>query len=160
MAERENIVSTHTGHKLTVKEAKFIDEYVKTGNGLQSVLEAGYSPKNPKQYAQTLLTKGYIAEEITYRLEQHKSEAIATADEIFQYLTGVMRGEITDAFGLDAPLSERTKAAQELAKRLIDIPNKLKGGEEPTLRIKLDFGQDEEDVKPVQPTVTVEGLSD
>ena len=43
-----------------------------------------------------------------------------------EYLTKVMRGELKDQFGLEASLSERTKAAQELAKRTIDIENKLK----------------------------------
>lgn len=152
--------TTHTGHKLTPKEAKFIDEYIKTGNGLKSVVEAGYTSKNPRGYAQTLLTKEYVAEEINYRLEQAKNESIADATEIMQYFTDVMRGKITDQFGLEAPLSERTKAAQELAKRQIDIPNRLKGNEEPTLTIKLDWGQDKADDKPQAPNITLDGISD
>ena len=35
-----------------------------------------------------------------------------------EYLTSVMRGEKKDQFDLDASLSERTKAASELARRL------------------------------------------
>ena len=139
MAEK---FTTHSGHKLTPKEAKFIDEYIKTGNGQKSVIEAGYNSKNPRGYAQTLLTKEYIAEEINYRLSLARDESIADATEIMQYFTDVMRGKIADQFGLEASLSERTKAAQELAKRQIDIPNKLAGNEEPTVRIVLDWGQD------------------
>ena len=37
-----------------------------------------------------------------------------------KYLTDVMRGKIKDQFDLDASLSERTKAAQELLKRNVD----------------------------------------
>ena len=37
-----------------------------------------------------------------------------------QYLTSVMRGEVKDQFDLDAPLSERTRCAQELLKRNMD----------------------------------------
>ena len=33
-----------------------------------------------------------------------------------------MRGEEKDQFGLDAPLSERTNAARELARRIVDVP--------------------------------------
>lgn len=134
----ERKILTNTGHLLTVKEAKFIDEYIKTGNGQKSVIEAGYKSKTPKQYAQALLSKDYLADEIKFRLEKHKSESIAEADEIMQYFTAVMRGEITDQFGLEAPLGERTKAAMELAKRKIDIPNRLAGNDaEPTIKIKL-----------------------
>ena len=53
-------------------------------------------------------------------MDQLKKETIADADEIMQYFTKVMRGQEKDQFGLDAPLSERTNAAKELAKRLID----------------------------------------
>jgi hypothetical protein len=32
-----------------------------------------------------------------------------------------MRGQVKDQFGLDAPLGERTAAARELAKRIVDV---------------------------------------
>lgn len=121
-----NDFSTHDGHTLTPNEAKFINEYIKTGNGKQSVLNAGYKSKAPSRYANELLNKPYINNEIKYRLEQAKTDAIADANEVMEYLTKVMRGELKDQFGLEASLSERTKAAQELAKRTIDIENKLK----------------------------------
>lgn len=134
---------THDGHKLTVQEAKFIDEYVAYGNARQAIINAGYKTKAPGQYATQVLNKLYIAQEIDYRIAQHKAASIAEADEIFQYLTSVMRGEIKDQFGLEASLGERTKAAQELAKRKIDIPNRLKGEKTAEVRITLDWGNDE-----------------
>lgn len=130
---------THDGQPLTIKEAKFIDSYVECGNQMQAIREAGYLTKCPSQYAQDLLDKPRIANEIKYRLEKLESQKIASAAEILQYLTSVMRGEITDQFGLDAPLSERTKAAQELAKRKIDIPNRLEGKEQPEVKITLNW---------------------
>ena len=36
-----------------------------------------------------------------------------------------MRGQVLDQFGLEASLQERTRAAECLAKRLIDLPKKL-----------------------------------
>lgn len=137
---------THDGHKLTIKEAKFIDYYVETGNQRQSVIDAGYVTKAPGQYGQNLLSRSYINAEISYRMEQLESTKIASAEEILKYFTGVMRGEIKDQFGLDAPLGERTKAAQELAKRKIDIVNKVNGKAEAEVTIKLDWeGFDSED---------------
>ena len=44
-----------------------------------------------------------------------------------EFFTKVMKGEVKDQFGLEAPLSERLKAANELARRTVDIENKLKG---------------------------------
>lgn len=132
---------TNAGHKLTPKEAKFIDLYIETGNQRQSVIDAGYKLKAPGQYAQRLMAKPYINEEIDYRLQKLEDEKIASAEEILKYFTGVMRGEIKDQFGLDTPLSERTKAAQELAKRKIDIVNRVQGKTEENgiVTIKLDW---------------------
>jgi phage terminase small subunit len=107
---------THDGHVLTALEAKFIDLYVEHGNQRQAVIGAGYKTKAPGQYAQTLLNKSYITDEIAWRLKRLEEASIANAVEIRQYLTRVMRGEEKDQFGLETPISERTKAAQELSK--------------------------------------------
>jgi phage terminase small subunit len=58
--------------------------------------------------------QNYI-EAIRERLDDAK---IADIQEVMEYLTAVMRGEKKDQFDLEAALSERTKAASELAKRL------------------------------------------
>ena len=139
--------ATHEGHRLTVKEAKFIDEYMATGNQRQAVLEAGYKTSAPGQYGQQLLGKPYIRNEIDYRLQEIQNASIADATEILQYFTAVMRGEIKDQFEIEAPLSERTKAAQELAKRQIDIANKV-AGREATAEVKITLnweGMDDEE---------------
>ena len=163
-AEKQHRVdfATHTGHSLTPLQAKFIDLYIETANGKQSVIDAGYNTRNPAQFAQKLLNKPHINEEIRYRLEQHKSEKQASADEIMEYFTDVMRGKILDQFGLEASLSERTKAAQELAKRVIDIPNKLAGNAEPPkLVITVDWGENASaSVEEIGESVDTEAIAD
>lgn len=133
--------STHDGHRLTVNEAKFIDIYIETGNQRQAVIEAGYKSVNPGGYAQTLLRKEYIKSEIDYRLKLLEDEKIASADEILKFYTRVMRGEEKDQFELDVPMSERLKAANELAKRKIDIVNKVQGGKD-TAEVKITLNWD------------------
>lgn len=110
----DNVDVTHDGYPLSVKESKFISIFVANGNVNKALKEAGLSMRS-------IAGKDYITDEITWRLDQLKKETIADADEILQYFTGVMRGETKDQFGLDAPLSERTNAARELAKRVIDV---------------------------------------
>ena len=116
MNQLDGVDVTHDGYPLSTKEAKFISLFIANGNVARSLRESGLSWKN-------LSGKDYITDEITYRLEQLKKETIADADEIMQYFTSVMRGKVKDQFGLDAPLSERTAAARELAKRIVDIEN-------------------------------------
>lgn len=111
----DGVDMTNDGYPLSVKEAKFIDLFLANGNVNKALKEAGLSFK-------AISGKDYITDEISYRLSLLKKESIADADEVLQYFTRVMRGQEKDQFGLDAPLAERTKAAQELAKRIVDVP--------------------------------------
>ena len=114
MSQLDGVSVTHDGYPLSVKEEKFISLFLANGNVQRSLREAGLNWRS-------ISGKDYITDEITYRLEQLKKETIADAEEVMHYFTSVMRGEVKDQFGLDAPLSERTAAARELAKRIVDI---------------------------------------
>lgn len=144
-SSKEVRYTTHTGETLSVLQAKFIDKYIELGNQRQAVIQAGYKQKNPDWQANALLKIPKIADEIKYRMQQSSKKSIATAEEVMQYFSDVMQGKIKDQFGLDATLSDRTKAASELAKRLIDIPNKIeaiatgKGTGQATVTISLDW---------------------
>ena len=121
------LLQTNTGHKLTIKEDLFIDKYIESGNARQAMLDAGYSPKYPDQYANQVLKKLYIQDEIKFRQDLRKQESIATGQQVMEFFTKVMNGEVRDQFGLESTLADRLKAANELARRTVDIENKLKG---------------------------------
>lgn len=143
--KRTDLPKTHTGRRLTLREARFIDAYLETGNGTEAVRRAGYKQEKPSYHAQKLLKRTHIAEEIRYRTQEMSKNTIASAQEVMEYFTKVMKGEIKDQFGLEAPLSERTKAAQELAKRTVDIENRLAGKEDAKVTIEIDWKRNKED---------------
>ena len=97
---------------------KFVHEYMKTDNMTQSAIKAGYSPKTAYSQASRLLKNSRVQDYIVAIRERLDSDKIADIQEVMEYLTSVMRGEKKDQFDLDPALSERTKAASELAKRL------------------------------------------
>lgn len=97
---------------------KFVHEYLKTDNMTQSAIKAGYSPKTAYSQASRLLKNNRVQDYIVAIRERLDSDKIADIEEVMEYLTSVMRGEKKDQFDLDPALSERTKAASELAKRL------------------------------------------
>lgn len=132
-------IKTHDGYNLSSLQARFIDLYIELGNQRQACIQAGYKCKNPDYQANALLRTPKIIGEINWRMEQMHKKSIASAEEIMEFYTKVMRGEEKDQFGLDAPLSERIKAGNELAKRLVDIPNKLEGKGQATVTIALDW---------------------
>ena len=58
-------------------------------------------------------------------MKQVEDRRIASATEILQFYTSVMRGEVLDQFGIEASLDTRIKSANELAKHQIEMPLKL-----------------------------------
>ena len=103
---------------LNKRQIDFVQEYMKTNNVRQSAIKAGYSPKTASVQGSRLLTNVKVSAYINAINERLESDKIADIEEVMQYLTSVMRGEKKDQFDLDPSLSERTKAAGELAKRL------------------------------------------
>ena len=106
-------------------ESKFIDEFMQHGNQTLAVINAGYKTKAPSRYASDLLRKPKIQREISKRRKERESKRIASATEILQFYTSVMRGEVLDQFGIEASLDTRIKSANELAKHQIEMPLKL-----------------------------------
>ena len=115
--------------KMTLKQQRFADEYIITGNATQAAIKAGYSKKTAKVIANENLTKPYIKKYIDERLAKLESEKIATQEEVLQYLTSVMRGEemepllVLNGEGTQKVIEavpsvqSRTKAAELLGKR-------------------------------------------
>ena len=103
---------------LNKRQIDFVQEYMKTNNVRQSAIKAGYSPKTASVQGSRLLSNVKVSAYINAITERLESDKIADIEEVMQYLTSVMRGEKKDQFDLDPALSERTKAASELARRL------------------------------------------
>jgi len=124
---------------LNQQQKLFCIYYAETSNGMQSAIRAGYKETTACKQASRLLTLEKVKKEID-RINLKKEEhAIATATDVMQFLTKVMNGEIKDQFGLDATLADRIKAGQELAKRTVDIDNRVKGVPDNVMTIKLDW---------------------
>lgn len=113
---------------------KIADPLKRTGRG-------SYSTAGMK-----ILKQPNVQKELNRIMEELKSESVATAEEVMTYFTSVMRGEVKDQFGLDAPLSERTRAAQEIARRTIDIDNKVRlkqeGIDNTQIQVTLNWAKD------------------
>ena len=103
---------------LNQKQIRFVQEYMKTNNITHSAIDAGYSPKTAHVQGSRLLSNVKVSAYINAINERLESDKIADIQEVMEYLTSVMRGEKKDQFDLDASLSDRTRAASELAKRL------------------------------------------
>lgn len=106
-------------NELTPKQKAFADYYIETGNATESAKRAGY--KHPNVQGAQNLEKLSITRYIAERTKPTEEKRIATGDEVMEFFTAVMRGEIKDAFDLPPSLADRKDAAKELAKRTVDI---------------------------------------
>lgn len=115
--------------KLTLKQQRFADEYIITGNIYKAAVAAGYSENYAKGNAAKLLEKESVKKYIDERLEKQKKESIAEQDEVLQYLSSIMRGEqqeqtlrgmgegYQEIDDIDVSAKDRIKAAELLGKR-------------------------------------------
>lgn len=117
---------------LTIKQKRFADEYIISGNATEAYKIAGYrvsSDRVASVEGHKLLRNPKIKSYIDERLKKLESEKIATQEEVLSYLTSVMRGEQTEQtlrgegegyqslIDIDVGAKDRIKAAELLGKR-------------------------------------------
>jgi len=109
---------------LSKKKKLFAEKYLACGDEYKSAIDAGYKNKN---YGKILLNDEDVRE---YIVTYSANAKIATADEVLEFLTSIMRGEEWEIkvtakketgekllYGEPPTLSQRQKAAELLAKR-------------------------------------------
>lgn len=115
--------------KLTQKQKLFADEYIKSGNAMQSAVKAGYSEKYAKSSSAKMLENVGIKSYIDAKMAEIESHKIADAKEVLQFYTRVLRKDETEPEKVMRPdgseeivdrepsLKDRLNAAKELMKR-------------------------------------------
>ena len=101
--------------KLTIKQKKFADEYIKTGNATQSAINAGYSEKTARKIGSENLTKPDIKAYIDERMKELEEEAIADQAEILKYLTRIIRDQERDEVLVNVGNFEQEKQAIKIS---------------------------------------------
>ena len=107
--------------KLTEKQRRFVDYYVETGNKTEAAKKAGYSEKTAASIGDENLRKPAIKAAIDARLRELEDKRIAKADEIMQFLTSTLRGEVKE----ERVVVEGTGEGRSIR------PGPPRGGEEP-----------------------------
>lgn len=117
--------------KLTEKQKRFADEYIKSGNAKEAAIKAGYSQKTAKVAGYENLTKPYLKNYIDERMRTIENNRIMTAKEAVEFLTSVVRGDVKETVVIGTPMGAeevekepdvktRISAAKEILKRYPD----------------------------------------
>lgn len=111
--------------KLTIKQKKFADEYIISGNASDAARNAGYSPKYINSNVQKLLQNTAIKQYVDERLAELSDKQIAKQEEVLKYLTSVMRGEQTE----QTLISEGAELGQRIANIEVSAKDRIKAAE-------------------------------
>ena len=143
---------------MTAKQKRFCQEYLIDLNATQAAIRAGYSEKTAYSMGQQLLKKLETKKYIEQQLKQIKTEKIADAQEVLEYLTSVMRGEqkeqvalltgegVQDLVQKDVSAKDRLKAAELIGKRYALFTEKVELQGEATVQIVDDIQVQEGDM--------------
>ncbi|MEK1317479.1 terminase small subunit [Limosilactobacillus fermentum] len=82
--------------KLTLKQQRFVDEYIISGNATQAAIKAGYSKKTAKQMGTENLAKPIIKAELDRRNTEIQSAKTMDMQEVMERLAAMGRGETTE----------------------------------------------------------------
>lgn len=79
--------------KLTEKQKRFADEYIKLGNATQAAINAGYSKRTAKQIGVENLSKPYLSEYIKERLDKIEDDRLMSVEEALILSSELARGK-------------------------------------------------------------------
>lgn len=136
MSENKEKIKKQKNNQLTIKQEKFINYYIETGNATESAIKAGYSKKTAKQIGSENLSKldYYIKE----KMKNFETSSVATQQDVLEFLTRVMNGTEKDSFGLDASLQDRIKSAELIGKRYGTFVEKKDLKVDTEIKVSLD----------------------
>lgn len=136
--------------KLTLKQQRFADEYIISGNATQAAIKAGYSKRTAGVIADENLKKPKIRAYIDERLAELNAKAIADQDEVLRLLTRHARRETTEynvtksggVVKTPTAVANAIKAAELLGKRYGLFTDRVEANVDMDLNINIDYGPD------------------
>ncbi|MFB2204975.1 terminase small subunit [Staphylococcus aureus] len=84
--------------KLSLKQRKFADEYIKVGNATKAYVSAGYSKNKAHTNATKLLQNTTVKQYIKERVEQMQQDSLMSITEALALSASIARGEPQEAY--------------------------------------------------------------
>lgn len=114
--------------KLTEKQHRFVEAYIETGNATKAALMAGYSKKTAYSIGNENLKKPEVLNAIRRRMEEIEKLKTATPEEIIQFLSQSMRGELKEEVVVQEGIGDGCSETKIVQKQ-IGAKDRLKAAE-------------------------------
>ncbi|UZW83595.1 terminase small subunit [Staphylococcus lugdunensis] len=82
--------------RLNIKQQKFAEEYIQTGNATKAAIKAGYSKKTAATNSTKLLKNTNVAEYIEGMREEMMNDTILTGQEVLYRLSQIATAQVTE----------------------------------------------------------------
>lgn len=109
---------------MTSKQERFCNEYLIDCNATQAAIRAGYSKTTAYSIGNENLSKPEIKKYIDEQMKAMQDKTIASAEEVMEYLSSVIRGESKSSV-----LSMCGDGCQEVIEKTPDEKERLKAAE-------------------------------
>lgn len=126
---------------LTVKQRRFVDAYIETGNAAEAARRAGYKSRNADVMGRENLRKPTVRKVLEARLKEIEDKRIAKAKEVMEFLTSSMRGEIKEEVVVVEGVGDGCSAARTIEKQ-IGANDRIKAAVQLAKRYGLDRPED------------------
>lgn len=112
---------------LSVKQQRFVAEYLCDLNGAQAAIRAGYSPKNANNTADQILSSRAVKAAVTKALDERSKRVHLTQDEVLSGVAADFRRPLDDQWSDHAHMRATELAMKHLGmlRERVDIDHRF-----------------------------------
>lgn len=145
--------------KLTERQRRFVEAFIETGNAAEAARRAGYSKKTAYSIGNENLKKPEIKYAIDRRMKEIEEGKTATPEEIIQFLSQSMRGEIIEEVVAVEGCGDGSSSAV-IVKKQIGAKDRLKAAELLLKRYPMKLDVEEQQLRNAKIKAEVAAMQD
>lgn len=106
---------------LGVKQARFVEEYLKDLNGTQAAIRAGYSPRTAESQGSRLLNNAKVRRVVDEALERRASRVEVKSDDVLRELLRLSMTDIGQAFDEEGKLKKLHEMPEDVRRAIAGV---------------------------------------
>lgn len=123
---------------LTLKQERFVQEYLVDLNATQAAIRAGYSAKTASRIGPELIGKTCISEAIQKAIKKREKRTEVTQDYVIEKLREIAEKDASDGPESDLKYSSKIKALELLGKHVGAFDGNAKDDKNEPVRVIID----------------------
>ncbi|OFZ18518.1 MAG: hypothetical protein A2X94_00825 [Bdellovibrionales bacterium GWB1_55_8] len=124
--------------ELTIKQSRFVLEYLVDCNATKAAIRAGYAAKNADKIGHELLGKTRVRQLLDEQIKAQQKRTLVEADRVLKELYAIAMVDIRDAFREDGTLKALSEMPARVARAIASIETvEVPGGVAITKKIKF-----------------------